>query len=54
VTELGVIHGGWEFVWAAYSVSAFVLFGYALFVHLSYRAERARAVREGEEPRARP
>jgi hypothetical protein len=51
VTDAGVIHGGWEFVWAAYSVSAVVLLGYALFVHLCYRAERARAAREGDGPR---
>jgi heme exporter protein CcmD len=42
----GVLQGGWEFVWAAYAVSATVLFGYALLIHLRYRAERERARRE--------
>lgn len=41
----GVVQGGWEFVWAAYSVSAAVLLGYAMSIHLRYRAERARARR---------
>jgi heme exporter protein CcmD len=36
----GVIVGGWEFVIAAYTVSAVVLLGYAISVHLRYRAER--------------
>jgi hypothetical protein len=52
VTEAGVIHGGWAYVSAAYCVSALVLFGYALLVHLSYRAECARAEREVAGPRA--
>jgi heme exporter protein CcmD len=42
----GVVVGGWEFVWAAYGVSAAVLLGYAISVHLRYRAERERARRE--------
>lgn len=44
----GVIHGGWNFVVAAYSVSAVVLVGYAISVHARYRAERDRARREAE------
>jgi len=44
----GVIHGGWGFVVAAYSVSAVVLLGYAASVHARYRAERDRARREAE------
>lgn len=36
----GVIVGGWEFVIAAYTVSAVVLLGYAISVHRRYRAER--------------
>jgi heme exporter protein CcmD len=45
-TTMGVVHGGWEFVWAAYAVSATVLLGYAISIHLRYRAERERARRE--------
>jgi len=45
----GVIHGGWGFVVAAYSVSALVLFGYALSIYLRYRAERGRAARQRGE-----
>jgi len=36
----GVISGGWEFVWAAYGVSAVILTGYALSVIARYRAQR--------------
>ena len=45
----GQIRGGWEFVWAAYAVSAAILIGYSVSVHLRYRQERARQVREGTE-----
>ena len=34
----GVIRGGWEFVWAAYTVTAAILMGYALSVFVRYRA----------------
>jgi heme exporter protein CcmD len=44
----GVVVGGWEYVWLAYSVSAAVLGGYALSVYLRYRAERARQRREDQ------
>ena len=44
----GVIHGGWSFVVAAYTVSAVVLVGYAISVHARYRAERDRVRREAE------
>jgi hypothetical protein len=40
VTPSGVIQGGWEFVVAAYSVTAVVLIGYAISIHIRYRAER--------------
>lgn len=42
----GFIEGGWEFVWAAYLVSAAVLGGYAVSVVVRLRAERARAEHE--------
>jgi heme exporter protein CcmD len=45
----GVLEGGWGFVWAAYAVTAATLLGYALSVHLRYRAERDRQRREREE-----
>jgi hypothetical protein len=45
VTPTGVIHGGWGFVVAAYSVTAVVLGGYALTIYLRYRSERNRAGR---------
>jgi heme exporter protein D len=40
----GVIEGGWEFVWAAYGITAavFVLYGISLAVRL-------RAIREGRK-----
>lgn len=38
----GVIHGGWEFVWAAYAVTALFLIGYAAAVIRLARRERRR------------
>jgi hypothetical protein len=38
----GVIVGGWEYVWAAYGLTAAILGGYALSVVLRWRAERRR------------
>ena len=38
----GVISGGWEFVWAAYGVTAVILTGYAVSVIARYRAQRRR------------
>ena len=46
MTTTGVIQGGWGFVVAAYAVSGVVLLGYAISVHLRYRAERGRARRD--------
>jgi hypothetical protein len=43
----GTIQGGWEFVTAAYTVTALVLVGYAVSVVLRFRRERERADREG-------
>jgi heme exporter protein D len=34
----GVIQGGWEFVWAAYAVTATILTGYAVSVFSRHRA----------------
>ncbi len=45
----GVIVGGWDFVVAAYALSAVVLLGYALSVHLRYRAERGQQRRASEK-----
>ena len=36
----GTIAGGWEYVWAAYGISAVILIGYAVSLHLRYRDER--------------
>jgi hypothetical protein len=44
----GGIEGGWGFVVAAYSVSATVLIGYAVSIHIRYRAERTRRKREAD------
>jgi hypothetical protein len=43
---MGVVQGGWEFVFAAYMVTAVVLTGYTTSVFLRHRAERER--REGK------
>jgi heme exporter protein CcmD len=43
---MGVILGGWEYVWGAYGVTATVLTLYAVSIHARYRAERRRAERE--------
>ena len=42
----GVIEGGWPYVWGAYALSAAILIGYALSIHLRYRAAR-RGGRQG-------
>jgi hypothetical protein len=38
----GTIVGGWEYVYAAYSLTALILSGYAVSVVLRHRQERAR------------
>jgi heme exporter protein D len=43
---MGYVEGGWEYVWAAYTVTTVVLVGYTVSVLLRLRAERARAERE--------
>jgi Holliday junction resolvasome RuvABC DNA-binding subunit len=47
----GVLEGGWEFVRAAYLLTAVVFVGYAVSVHRRYRAEKSRA---GTSGRGRP
>jgi heme exporter protein D len=42
----GVLQGGWEFVWAAYALSAIVLGAYAASLVLRHRAELLRRARE--------
>jgi hypothetical protein len=49
----GVVEGGWEFVAAAYIVSAVVLGGYATSVFLRYRSENRRASTEAQRESAR-
>lgn len=50
----GVISGGWEYVWAAYGITAAILVGYGVVLHLRYRAERERHERERPRPEGRP
>jgi heme exporter protein CcmD len=50
----GVIAGGWEYVWAAYAVTAVILLGYAASLIARYRAEKRRADREGAGPEVQP
>src|SRR5207302_3861709 len=42
----GMIQGGWEFVVAAYAVTAAVLGAYAISVFLRFRSEKTRASKE--------
>ena len=46
MSGMGVLQGGWEFVWAAYGVSATVLLGYCAVLILRLRAAQTRAERE--------
>jgi hypothetical protein len=47
MTPAGVVTGGWEYVTAAYVITALVLVVYAASVVARYRAEARRAAREG-------
>lgn len=47
----GVIEGGWEFVTAAYVVSAVILVSYALSVVARYRSESSRRDRDSRQIR---
>jgi heme exporter protein CcmD len=42
----GTVTGGWEYVIAAYAVTALILIGYAVSVVLRHRQELARLARE--------
>lgn len=42
----GVLEGGWEFVTAAYVITAVILVSYVVSVFTRYRAEKARRDRE--------
>ena len=42
---MGVLEGGWEYVWAAYGATAVILLGYAVTLLARYRALRARVER---------
>jgi hypothetical protein len=42
----GVIQGGWEYVQAAYLVTAAILIGYVVSLYARHRAERDRRQRE--------
>jgi heme exporter protein CcmD len=44
---VGIIEGGWPFVWAAYGISAAILIGYAVSVHRRYRDELRRGRKDG-------
>ena len=44
----GVLTGGWAFVWAAYAVSALLIFGYAARTFLSVRTVFSRSDRPAE------
>ncbi len=36
----GIVSGGWEFVWAAYLISAIIVFGYAARTFSRARGQR--------------
>jgi hypothetical protein len=50
MSPTGVIEGGWEFVRAAYGVSAAVLLVYGVTLVLRFRSARSRAERARKEP----
>ena len=43
----GIVTGGWEFVWAAYGLTAAALLIYGVMIVTRLREERARAAAEG-------
>jgi heme exporter protein D len=50
----GVIVGGWEYVYAAYALTALILIGYAVSVVVRHRQELARRAREQAFDRPSP
>jgi len=44
----GIVVGGWEFVWAAYGLTAMALLSYGVMVITRSREERRRAEAGGE------
>jgi heme exporter protein D len=47
--ETGVIQGGWEYVWAAYAVTATILVGYGLSIVMRHRSAMRRRTSGGSE-----
>lgn len=47
----GVVTGGWEFVIAAYGLTAVILLAYTISIFSRYRAEKRRYERELAEQR---
>ena len=45
----GMIQGGWEYVRAAYAITALILSAYAVSVFVRYRQEQARRGRRRAE-----
>jgi len=44
----GVVTGGWGFVWAAYTVTAAMLFLYGVTLITRLREEKSRVAKSGE------
>jgi hypothetical protein len=44
----GVVVGGWEYVWAAYGITALALVIYGVMLITKLREERTRAAADGE------
>lgn len=44
----GIVTGGWEFVWAAYALTAIALFAYGVMTITRAREERRRAAASAE------
>lgn len=46
MSGMGVVQGGWEFVWAAYGITAAVFLGYGASLVVRFRTEVARTERD--------